>query len=340
MTQPSLHPWNRALWESLPTPEQLRPVLLLSGPDGTGKTAFAMALAHRLLCAQPASDGQACGVCHACRLLAAGNHPDLRVLGSADEAEEEEGGGEETSAQGKSSRWIKVGSVRMLADFLAFSAHLGGRKVVVIEKAERLNPSAASALLKTLEEPPPQTHFLLVAGKPARLPATVRSRCVTLPFALPPLDAGLAWLRAQGAQRPELALAQAGGAPLTALMLDSTGYWSARDSLLDAVLTREDFDPVAVVDRLGPEQLPAMVQSLQRWTYDLLALASHGTVRYNPDCAQILHRLAARTSRLCLLRFSRQLHEVVRSLEHPLNARLVAQRCLFAYRAALGGTEG
>ena len=193
----------------------------------------------------------------------------------------------------------------MLADFLAFSAHLGGRKVVIAK------PKPPQRRQRLAQDPGRLHHkpFLLVTGKPARLPATVRSRCVTLPFALPALDAGLAWLHTQGAQRPELALAQAGGAPLTALMLDSTGYWSARDGLLDAVLTREDFDPVAVVDRLGPEQLPAMVQALQRWTYDLLALASHSAVRYNPDCAQILHRLAARTSRLCLLRFSRQLHE-------------------------------
>jgi len=332
-----VYPWNGALWGALPAFDRLHPVILLAGPSGIGKAAFAAALAHALLCAAPAPDRRACGSCGACRLLAGGSHPDLRLLGG----EEGEGDDEEGQREGKgaAARWIKVGSVRQLADFLAFSAHLGGRKVVVVEQAERLHPSAANALLKTLEEPPPQTHFLLVTGKPARLPATVRSRCATLGFSLPPSAASVEWLRSQGATRPEIALAQAGQAPLTALGLDRADYWKARDAFVEAVLGREDFDPVAAVDRLGQDSLPLMVHGLQRWAYDLLSLASNGPVRYNPDCAQILHRQAARTTRPALLRFLRQMSEVMRSIDHPLNARLVAQRCLFGYRTALRGVE-
>jgi DNA polymerase-3 subunit delta' len=340
VTQSLVHPWNEALWRVLPERDQLPPVMLLSGPAGVGKAAFAMALAHGLLCSQLDADRRACGRCSACRLALAGNHPDLRVLGGGEEQEDEDSsGGDGGTAKTKASRWIKVGSVRQLADFLAFSAHLGGRKVVVVEQADRLHPSAANAMLKTLEEPPSLTHFLLVSGRAARLPATVRSRCVTLTFALPGIELGISWLSAQGAARPELALAQAGSAPLTALALDVPEYWSVRDAFVEAVLAREDFDPVAVVDRLGQDSLPIIVQALQRWCYDLASLAASGVIRYNPDCAQILHRLAARGSLLPMLRFQRQLNEVVRSIEHPLNARLVAQRCLFGYKAAVSGTE-
>jgi len=338
MTQPEVHPWNLALWQALPERQAMRPVLLLSGPEGVGKAAFAAALAHALLCADPAADRQACGACPSCRLARAGNHPDLRVLGDEAQAEDDDAA-EATEGRKKGSRWIRVGSVRDLSDFLALSAHLGGRKVVVLEQAERLHPSASNALLKTLEEPPPGTHFLLVTAKPARLPATVRSRCVGIAFALPTREHSTAWLEAQGAGRAALALAQAGDAPLAALRLDHADYWKLRDALIQAFLGRDDFDPVAVVDRLGQDSLAAMVHALQRWSYDLFSLASHGPVRYNPDCAQILHRLAARISRPALLRFMRELSAVVRSIEHPLNARLVAQRCLFGYRAALGGRE-
>jgi DNA polymerase-3 subunit delta' len=336
-----IHPWNRAIWAQLPGFDRLAPVLLLTGPAGVGKGEFALALAKALLCQAPSADREACGACSPCRLYDSGNHPDFRLLEPAT-AEDDESAEEEVqnkSRAGGASRWIKIEAVRDLGDFLAFSAHLAGRKVVVIRPADRLHPSAANALLKTLEEPPAATHFLLVTGHPARLPATVRSRCVQLLFRLPDPQASIAWLRARGARQPELALAQAGFAPLGALALDSPEYWATRGTLIEHVLTRQDLDPVAAVDRLGTEQLPLLVGGLQRWCYDLLAVASGGAVRYNPDCAQILHRLSARVGRGPLLRFSRELMAVARWLEHPLNARLVAERCLIGYRNAIGASE-
>jgi DNA polymerase-3 subunit delta' len=335
-----IHPWNRGIWAQLPAFDRLAPVMLLTGPGGVGKGDFALALAKALLCQAPRADRQACGACSPCRLYESGNHPDFRLLEPA--AADQDEAVEEAQHKGKpagASRWIKIDAVRDLADLLAFSAHLAGRKAVVIRPADRLHPSAANALLKTLEEPPAATHFLLVTGHPARLPATVRSRCVRVVFGLPSPEASTAWLREQGARQPELALAQAGFAPLGALALDGPEYWAARSTLVEEILARPDFDPVAAVDRLGAEQLPLLVGGLQRWCYDLLAVASGGAVRYNPDCAQILHRLSARVGRGPLLRFSRELLVVARWLEHPLNARLVAERCLIGYRNAIGASE-
>ncbi len=333
-----IHPWNLPIWRALPPFERLPPALLLAGPDGVGKAAFADALAQALLCQAPTADAQACGQCHACRLYDGGNHPDARLLEPLAAGEEGEGGAaEEGAAKAKASapaRWIKVDAVRALNDFLGFSAHLGGRRTIVIRPADRLHPSAANALLKTLEEPPAATHFILVTGRPARLPATVRSRCVRILFSLPPVPAAVDWLTEQGSSNPGVALPQAGFAPLAALALDTPEYWSSRKALLQTVFAAPAFDPVAVVDAIGTDQLPMLVTALQRWCHDLVMLGAGGPVRYNPDCAQILHPIARRASRQALVRFARQLGEVARTVEHPLNPRLVAEQCLIGYRNA------
>ena len=338
-----IHPWNRLLWEQLPPFERLPPVLLLTGPDGVGKGEFALALAKALLCREPRDRPEACGACQSCRLFESGNQPDIRILEPAtgeDDTDSTASDGASAKAKaGVPARWIKVAAVRALADFLALSSHFGGRRVVLLRPADRLHPAAANALLKTLEEPPASTHFLLVTGRAARLPATVRSRCVRVLFGLPAPAAASAWLREQGGQQPDLALAQAGCAPLTALALDSAPYWSARTALIEEALSRETLDPVATVDRLGTEQLALVVGSLQRWCYDLLAVKAGGPVRYNPDCAQILHRLAPRIGIEPMLAFSRELQSVARWVEHPLNARLVAERCLIGYKNAISNSE-
>ena len=338
-----IYPWNIETWRSLNlTNNDIGPALLLIGPDGVGKAEFAQSLAQALLCTQPGEHGESCGTCMSCRLFGTSNHPDYRqVEAGAPEADvgdaSEEGAGK--PREQASSRWIKVEQVRALRDFLALSAHFGGRKVVVIQGAERLHASAANALLKTLEEPSPRTHLILVTGHPTRLPATVRSRCVRVQFSLPNDGVATAWLQGQGAAQPALALAQTGYAPLLARELDTPAFWSQRSTLIDQVLSGARFDPVALSERAAQDTLAVLVDGLQRWCYDLLLYKSAGRVRYNPDCAQILHRLATRVALHTLIRFMRELQAVARTLEHPLNSRLVMERCLFGYKRVLTVSE-
>jgi DNA polymerase-3 subunit delta' len=336
-----IYPWNRTVWQALGPLDTLPPVLLLSGPAGVGKGAFALDLSQALLCSQRGATQEACGDCVSCRLFASGNHPDYRLLQPAAEGEDGEGA-EEGKAKTKSqagARWIKIEAVRELDDFLSLSAHFGRAKVVAIPTADRLYRNAANALLKTLEEPPPETRFILAASRPGQLPATLRSRCMRIPFGLPDTRTSAAWLRTQGVQEPELALAQAGFAPLGAAALDAANYWPARRMLIESALAAPGFDPVAVVEQFGPERLPMLVGALQRWCYDVLLLKATGAIRYHPDCAQILHRVAVRANLLPLFDFLRDLQEVAKSLEHPLNPRLVAEQCLIHYQRAAGISE-
>jgi DNA polymerase-3 subunit delta' len=150
--------------------------LLLAGPQGTGKTRFAMALARLLLCHDPA-DGLNCGHCKGCELSRTGAHGDFRWLQPED-----------------GSRQVRIDQVRAAIEFSTRTASYGQRKVLVIAPAEAMNMNAANALLKCLEEPSPDTHLLLVCHRPHGVPATVRSRCQQIWFPLPADADSQAWL--------------------------------------------------------------------------------------------------------------------------------------------------
>ena len=150
---------------------------LLTGPEGIGKALFADKAALRVLAEGAGLAGDAPGLDvpdehPAARLAAAGSHPDLMRL----ERLTKEGGTE-------LARSISVDQVRRLQRLFATTASLSPWRAVVIDSVDDLERNAANALLKNLEEPPPQTVFLLVSHAPERLLPTIRSRCRVLRLA-------------------------------------------------------------------------------------------------------------------------------------------------------------
>ena len=148
---------------------------LLAGPKGVGKASFAKTAAARMLAdaAGPIiqADGLETPPDHpVARLLAAGSHPDFRLL---ERLERPTGG---------LARNISVDQVRSLSGFLSVTPSLSPRRAIVIDAADDLEASAANALLKMLEEPPANTLFFLVSHAPGRLLPTIRSRCRRLDF--------------------------------------------------------------------------------------------------------------------------------------------------------------
>ncbi len=220
--------------------------LLLCGPEKLGKRAVADAIVRRLLCRSPSADSLACGSCRGCTLLAAGTHPDFKLLTL-----------EINENTDKPRSEIVIEQVRRLGEWFALTSQLGGAQVVLLDPADALNPSAANALLKTLEEPSPGRYLLLVASRPARLPATIRSRCQRLEFRLPARDEAMAWLQAQGRKREsaEAALDAASGHPGLA------AAWLVDDALALRLQVQRDLDAVAA-NRLGP------VEVAGRWLAD------------------------------------------------------------------------
>lgn len=191
----TLFPWQEDAWRRLPQNHALAHALLISGPYGIGKTAFAHHLGMRLVCEQD----RACGVCRACTFARKGDHPDILII-RADEGKAE----------------ITVDHARALNTFLALTPHLGKRRVSIIEAADQLNRSAANALLKTLEEPPAESFVVLVSHSTARLLPTIRSRCQKIHLGKPSSDAALSYLQDKGVQAAAAALKISHGAPLRA----------------------------------------------------------------------------------------------------------------------------
>jgi len=149
---------------------------LLAGPKGIGKATFAHVAARRVLAeaAGPAFDLpglETSGEHPPVKLVEAGSHPDMRRL--------ERLVNEKT---GNLARNISVDQVRELGEFLSLTAALSPWRVVIIDTVDDLETSGANALLKILEEPPPNTLFFLVSHAPGRLLPTIRSRCRRLDF--------------------------------------------------------------------------------------------------------------------------------------------------------------
>lgn len=153
--------------------------LLVCGPPQLGQRAVLESLARHALGA--GRDPRAA------QLLAAGTHPDHHVVGFIPNKE-----GTRLRTE------IIIEQVRELSAALALTPQYGGAQVAIIDPADALNHAACNALLKTLEEPRPGRYLWLLSADPARLPATIRSRCQRLEFRLPPRGEALAWLQAQG----------------------------------------------------------------------------------------------------------------------------------------------
>jgi DNA polymerase III subunit delta' len=302
-----MHPWNAVLFESLKARAGRFPhALLVHGARGTGKLALAERLAQFLLCEDRAH--APCGACDGCRWFGSGSHPDFRrvepeALAKESPIEPEEGA-DSAAKRAKPSTEIKIEQVRELAGFLNLRSHREGRRVALVHPAEAMNPNAANALLKGLEEPPPAAVFLLVSHRPSQLLPTIRSRCVALAVPIPQRPAAIQWLAEQGVSNPERWLAYAGGAPLQA------ADYAANASVLDRLLR----EPLPVDDR---DELEALADALQKIALDR-ALASFGLPPKYQTGSGPLNPAQARA----WLAFARQMVKHRELCGHPLNPKL------------------
>ncbi len=151
------------------TQDRVAHAYLFCGPSGIGKYTTGVALAAALNCLN--APGQGCGQCNSCQKIATSIHPDVQTL----------------ERQG-STKIIPIETIRnQVIPQMGHPPHEGAARVILIEEANSLPDASANALLKTLEEPPRRTHFVLCTAAPEELLPTIRSRCQRINFApLPP----------------------------------------------------------------------------------------------------------------------------------------------------------
>ena len=322
-------------------------------------------------CAGP-NISKPCQQCEAGRWFATGNHPDFIALvpeiqrkylpqaareggqadapGRTDKTRDDEADAE--VADKKEKRFIAIAEARGVIGSLGLGSHRGGNRVILVSPLEQLKPDAANTLLKSLEEPPPQTIFILVTARLDRVLPTIRSRCRLLQAPKPERAIGLSWLQnkiateklnAISAVEAEALYDENGGAPFTVyetllarssqdekdeLMLGAL----ATKSLLQGLANGIDIDWLGIAEKIHKAPVPILLTTLQRWCADLQGLTQANAVRYYPKHTEALSVLAKQVRLVKLLRWWKLLLQARRHENHPLATRIQMEALLLQYQ--------
>ena len=222
----SKYPWLKLPFEQLAdmiVNHRAHHALLINYIQGSGEEELINLLVNRLIC-QSSQQLQPCGQCHSCQLLLSQYHPDYYLI---------------TNEQGKQS--ISIDQIRSISTKVYEKSQQGGNKVIWIKHAALMTEAAANALLKTLEEPPENTYFILSDEHNSQLLPTIHSRCFSYFLAVPELEESINWLKKQHSHSysdNELATALllSENAPLNAAILLQPEKWQQRKLFCEKLL--------------------------------------------------------------------------------------------------------
>lgn len=304
--------------------------LLFAGTRGVGKRRTAVALAEAINCLQPVANAtlprDACGTCSSCRRIARGVHPDVPIVEPGDMGE------------------IKIDQVRDVIDRAGYRPFEGRRRVVILDEADSMRPEAQSALLKTLEEPPSASVFVLVSATPDSLLPTVLSRCQRLRFGeLSVDDVAQALVRDHEYDEKEAraAAADSGGSLGQALLAASADVAEARDMahlLLERAARMSDPSRrIELAREVTPsggkmtpaaerEQLSACLRAMASLLRDIGLLGAQGesAVLANADLAPQLRAIAGAFEGDRAVRAYASVDQALTALERNASPKIVA----------------
>ena len=318
--------------------EQRGHAWLLHGPSGLGQYDLAMQLVRAWLCQNPGDNrvSGACGVCASCHATDVRTHADLFVL-MPETVMLERGWplGEKAQAEldekkRKSSKEIRIDAMREAIEFSQRTSAWGRGKAVLVFPAERMNTVSASALLKTLEEPPGDVKFVLASEAAHRLLPTIRSRCQGHAMVWPQAEHAIDWLVANGvdATAARTLLRASGGRPDDALLLARSGRDPKMWALLPKAVQRGDL--TSMQDWTTAE----MVHALHKICHDLQLLRQGATPRF--FATQDLPNPASQS---VLSQWGRDLARTTRTMEHPFNPGLMQEALISQAKIALNSVD-
>ena len=364
----SLAPWLQGLWDNLDF-SNFPHATLLHGQSGIGKFAFSLELAKSLLCESDRVASRPCNQCEACHWFSTGNHPDFialvpethrRLLPHADyESDEAPKNGKVArddfdgeASEKKEKKNISIEETRSAIEGLSIGSHRGGNRVILIYPLEMLRSDSANTLLKSLEEPPANTIFILLADRVDRVLPTIRSRCRLLTAPRPDREQGLAWLRTQLQKINGLKVSDAdietiydeqGGAPYSVLdSLIARNNQDEKDELTIAIqasryLLQSMSQGVRInwldsAEKTHKARYSDLLAAMQRWTSDLQAVTQGGNPRYYPKHLSTLKSLSQTAKVPKLHHFWKSLVQARRHENHPLANRVQLEALLSQYQ--------
>jgi DNA polymerase-3 subunit delta' len=294
---------------------------LFTGPSGVGRRTLALRFAQALLCPESPAPGDPCGTCRTCCQIEAMQYPDLTVIQA-----EKEGG------------VLKVEQVREVRQMLSLKPYQSHYRVALFLRFEEANPSAANALLKTLEEAPSHALLLLTADSPDSLLPTIVSRCQVLRLSPSPLETVEAALHEHGAD-PEtahlLAHLSGGRVGLAFRLLadpDSLDFRRQRIDELHRLLTASRVEKFAYAERLtdrkhAEKERPreTLLLWLSYWRDVLLAASGTSAPLMNVDRAEEIHALARQLGLDTARRLTTQAEKAIQQLDANVNPRLLVE---------------
>jgi DNA polymerase-3 subunit delta' len=366
--QREIAPWLQPLWKGLDF-ANFPNAILLHGQSGIGKFAFSLELAKALLCESSQVTTRPCRQCEACHWFSTGNHPDFialvpethrKLLPQADYESDEspkktkfvrEDSDAETSEK-KEKKNISIEETRSAIESLSIGSHRGGNRVILIYPLELLRPDAANTLLKSLEEPPSNTIFILLADRVDRVLPTIRSRCRLLTSPRPDRSQGLTWLHSQLSKVSGLKVSDAdidtiydeqGGAPYS--VLDSLTARHNKDEkdelsisiqasryLLQSMSQGIRINWLDAAEKTYKAQYPYLLAAMQRWVSDLQSVNQGGLPRYYPKHLVTLKGLSQIAKTPKLHQFWKSLILARRHENHPLANRIQLEALLSQYQ--------
>jgi DNA polymerase III subunit delta' len=311
---------------------QLHHAYLLAGPEGVGKELLARTFAQAANCEVEDPAARPCNRCPSCRGIERGNFPDVMVVLPQSELLAR-GLVSRADLEGAPSKEIRVDDVRALARRLSFAALRGRRKIALVTPADALNERAQNTLLKTLEEPPPATTFLMVSANPDALLPTIRSRCARVQLGPVPEEAIAARLVREGVgeaeARERAARAQGSFSQALAVQGERRELLEAVEGALSAGDEREAMD---LADAHGERDAALEVaEAVDAWTRDLLVSQAGGAAELR-ELSGKAKEISGRVTPHALLGQAALCTEVIEALHQNGNGRLQLERLLLGTR--------